>query len=578
MGTSSTEANKRKELFIDNNYIPVHLINEVSKSICKISYQIDGSTLNGTGFFMNASDDNTFRCLITNYHVINENLLNKYIQLEINNKKIVKLLLDNNKRYLKFFKDPLDITVIQIKDEDLDLLTNVDFLDYDLDYLNGYNQYVNADVFSMGYPYGKELVNGTGKVKKIINDYDFEHNIATNKGSSGSPIILINASKIIGVHKIGNLGKKMNEGTFIGEIINQIYKNNTNNFKKTKNFVQNIYVNYNNNNNNFITKEKENYIIAEIYIKDNDANQEIVIISSYEAYMRRFKNFDFKREFCNEEDIINCQIIIDNEEIPFSYIYRFKKEGKHTVKYKFKKYLKSMCYMFGCCSSLTNLDLSNFNTINVTNMKDMFNGCKSLTNLNLSNFNTINVTNMSNMFYGCKSLTNLNLSNFNTINVIDMNCMFCDCSSLINLNLSNFNTKNVTNMSCMVYNCKSLTNLNLSNFNTINVTNMSGMFFNCSSLTNLNLSNFNTINVTNMSGIFSYCSSLTNLNLSNFNTMNVTNMSKMFYNCNSLTNLNLSNFNTINVADMYCMFGGCKNLNIINVITKDKRLLDKFST
>ena len=39
----------------------------------------------------------------------------------------------------------------------------------------------------------------------------------------------------------------------------------------------------------------------------------------------------------------------------------------------------------------------------------MFYGCNSLTNLNLSNFNTQNVTNMSFMFVGCNSLNKENL-------------------------------------------------------------------------------------------------------------------------------------------------------------------------
>ena len=63
----------------------------------------------------------------------------------------------------------------------------------------------------------------------------------------------------------------------------------------------------------------------------------------------------------------------------------------------------------------------------------MFSDCKSLTNLNLSNFNTQNVTNMEYMFYSCISLTNLNLSNFNTQNVINMGGMFNDCYSLTDL-------------------------------------------------------------------------------------------------------------------------------------------------
>ena len=39
------------------------------------------------------------------------------------------------------------------------------------------------------------------------------------------------------------------------------------------------------------------------------------------------------------------------------------------------------------------------------------------------------------MFKGCNSLTNLDLSNFNTQNVSDMSGMFSECNSLIKLNL-----------------------------------------------------------------------------------------------------------------------------------------------
>ena len=37
---------------------------------------------------------------------------------------------------------------------------------------------------------------------------------------------------------------------------------------------------------------------------------------------------------------------------------------------------------------------------------------------------------MSYMFYGCSSLTNINLSNFNTNNVNDMSDMFFECKKL----------------------------------------------------------------------------------------------------------------------------------------------------
>ena len=60
---------------------------------------------------------------------------------------------------------------------------------------------------------------------------------------------------------------------------------------------------------------------------------------------------------------------------------------------------------------------------------------------------------MSYMFSSCRSLNNLNLSDFDTKNVTNMYCMFSCCSSLNNLNLSNFDTKNVTNMPYMFDNC-----------------------------------------------------------------------------------------------------------------------------
>ena len=52
------------------------------------------------------------------------------------------------------------------------------------------------------------------------------------------------------------------------------------------------------------------------------------------------------------------------------------------------------------CSSLEKLDLSNFNTSNVTDMSSMFQNCSALKKLDLSCFNTNNVKEMKTMFYG----------------------------------------------------------------------------------------------------------------------------------------------------------------------------------
>ena len=102
-----------------------------------------------------------------------------------------------------------------------------------------------------------------------------------------------------------------------------------------------------------------------------------------------------------------------------------------------------MTEMFYNCSKITSLDLSNFNTENVENMRYMFDYCSSLSSLNISNFNTENVTDMHGMFGACQNISSLDLSNFNTKNVTNMGWMFKDCLRLTNLNISNFDMKHL---------------------------------------------------------------------------------------------------------------------------------------
>ena len=97
----------------------------------------------------------------------------------------------------------------------------------------------------------------------------------------------------------------------------------------------------------------------------------------------------------------------------------------------------------------TELDLSSFDTSNVTNMGFMFYNCSKLTSLDLSNFNTSNVTDMGSMFQFCSKLISLDLSNFDTSKVTDMSSMFAYCSSLISLDMSNCDASKCTGSSSM---------------------------------------------------------------------------------------------------------------------------------
>ena len=103
-----------------------------------------------------------------------------------------------------------------------------------------------------------------------------------------------------------------------------------------------------------------NIINAEINVKDS--NKEIKILDD-----------NFKNEIT---------ILFNGNQIK-SY-YKFEKKGKHPIIYIFNKLLLSTEKMFDKCSSLTSLNLSNFNTNNVKDMNHMFSGlnnnCKIETN------------------------------------------------------------------------------------------------------------------------------------------------------------------------------------------------------
>ncbi len=162
------------------------------------------------------------------------------------------------------------------------------------------------------------------------------------------------------------------------------------------------------------------------------------------------------------------------------------------------KPIVSMRYMFAE-SQATTIDLSNFVTSNVTNVKDMFN-LSEVTSLDLNGFDTSNVTNMYGMFSNCSS-TILDVSNFNTSNVTNMSGMFSG-SRASELDLSNFDTHNVISMTAMFMGT-TIDILDLSSFDTSNVKNINAMFWTSSVKTIYVSDKFVIDNVTNSGSMFS---------------------------------------------------------------------------
>ena len=342
----------KKEVYIggEGSIITKTKINqllEMEKAMCKI---INGNK-HGTGFFIKFDDN--LKGLLTNNHVIDNVKNNTKICLNyLSNLKTIKIT-ENRKA---FTNKILDYTFIQIFDNDgiQDFFEIAPNINEDI-----------KDIYILQYPNNNEISFSYGR---ILNKFENEirHNASTDDGSSGSPIIIDILNKyIIGLHYGGYSGNKSkyNLGTTIHSILNHIHK-------QEKNEIICIYN----------KQETEIDLLHDFKIDIKNWSDE-----EKKSYLEGKKNI-------NEE---NIEIYINNTKIKFNYKYKSDIKGEIQVKFKFKKLLTSTSFMFYLCYSLKSIDLSSFNTINVTNMRGMFKLCSSLKSIDLSSFNTTKVKDMS---------------------------------------------------------------------------------------------------------------------------------------------------------------------------------------
>ena len=393
-------------------------------------------------------------------------------------------------------------------------------------------------------------------------------------------------------------GLKGNIENIINDIMNQ----------KSNNYIKNQLKNVNIVINNIISEIKKNKLELN---KLNDLNKTQIeefkknkikgildiksdeIIKSIPLFIT--DNIDGIDVYLNNNKIK----MIKKEDNQYFIDYNFPKEGKYEFEIIFNKPVVNLNRFFRDCVNLYSIDLSEFDSSSVINMRAMFSKCRRLKEIKgLDKFNTSKATNMEGMFQFCEEIVYLNLCNFDISNVNNISYMFCGCIKLKEIKgLNKFNTTNVDNMEAMFQRCENLEYLDLS-FDTSNVNDMSYMFNGCIKLKEIKgLNKFNTKNVDNMSAMFQCCENLEYLDLSfdtskvyemsymfckcyklkkikglnKFKTMKVCNMNSMFKKCDSLENIDLSNFDTSNVENMFLMFYGCHKL-------KDIIGLDKLNT
>ena len=178
----------------------------------------------GTGFLMKIPyKSRLLTVLITTNHAININDIqnNKIISLYLNNGKMTIKLDDNRLRYTN---EKLDITIIEIKENDHNL--NIKYFELDDGIINYFNLnekerpnylydlnnlYSDESIYLLNYSKDKDIFVSYGKLLNI-NNSDIRHNCNIKKGTSGSPILLINNQKLIGIHFDSSKQYKYNKG------------------------------------------------------------------------------------------------------------------------------------------------------------------------------------------------------------------------------------------------------------------------------------------------------------------------------------------------------------------------------
>ena len=226
--------------------IPLNVAFKVLNSICKIKIKYDGMESIITGFFIKI---NSLKYLMTNcQHIKIESIKN--VIIEIWNKKTMNLSV--NGRFIKYYKEPKNIIVFEIKESDC-IYNDIQFLDYDHEIINktDYSVYKNQNIFTVVYINEEEETCETGKIIDIDN-YEFIHNIKVSNFSSGSPIILwsknINEIKVIGIYTKGDFFINMNFAIFIDIIIKDLININKDSINKKINSDNEKICNINLNN------------------------------------------------------------------------------------------------------------------------------------------------------------------------------------------------------------------------------------------------------------------------------------------------------------------------------------------
>ena len=388
--------------------ISLENIDKITKQMKTSICQVNGEQT-GTGFFCKIKNEGSdIPLLITNYHIISDDFLqkNKKFKISINNgDKYDTININENSKIYSSIRDKYDIMIIKLKEEKN--MYNYLELDEHLFEEDSEDIYKTKSIYILHYPSGNKahVSFGYGIEENKECEYYINHFCNTEHCSSGSPILNLETNKVIGIHSgFINKESKFNLGILLKYPLNELNMNKTYETKKRKEVKpvrkneikkeekQRMNINKENiKKNELLNQIKTNEIKLEVKINKNDINRDIYFLDN--ADYNDDKGIRHYHDNLKELNGSNTELYINDQKHEYKKYFNPDKEGIYIIKLKFNINIKDCSYMFCGCSNIINIDLSSFqDTKNINNMKYMFHWCNSLKSLpDISKWDTKNV-------------------------------------------------------------------------------------------------------------------------------------------------------------------------------------------
>ena len=174
-------------------------------------------------------------------------------------------------------------------------------------------------------------------------------------------------------------------------------------------------------------------------------NKKRYIMSQSSSIKLKIENSGNQKIFSNITTYSSCKPLISPDEIyingenqsEIKNIYNFENNNNEITLIWYNPLNNTSC-MFKDCTSITEIDLSNFDDSQLIKMQYMFMNCQSLKKIEISNIHGNKVNDAGYLFRDCVNLESIDLANFKAPYNVYLHHMFENCKALASLNYPNY--------------------------------------------------------------------------------------------------------------------------------------------